>query len=217
MPNQTAVFVNALVAHFGDRAYPFALEQIGRAAGAGMHETASSWAKIADGIAVLSRTASSAATVLIDGEDSYLAAADGITLRQLLYVSIASRPHDEDALDGVLRSSRDNNVLYGVTGILWSDGERFIQALEGPFASVEETYARILVDERHHSLAIIYDHVVEKREFGSWLMCHRRSYETDDEYDEKVRRALSVAPSPVRATILSFVGGEISRAPVAAS
>ena len=53
MPDRTAVFVNAMVAHFGDRAYPCALDQLSLATAAGMHESALSWATIADGIALL--------------------------------------------------------------------------------------------------------------------------------------------------------------------
>jgi len=208
MPDQTAAFINALVSRYGDQAYPFALEQVSRAAGAGMGESTLLWAKIADGIASLPWTPPPIAPVLIEGDKSHGDATDPSAVRQLLYISIATRPCDEDDLAAILRTSRDYNVLYSVTGILWSDGERFIQVLEGPFASVEETYARILIDKRHHSLALVYDHLVEKRDFGSWSMCHRRSYETDDEYDHKIRRALDAAPIPVRATLNAFIGGE---------
>ncbi len=205
MPDQTAVFVNSIVTHYGEQAYPFALEQVSLATGAGMQGSALSWAKIADGIALLPRTAP-IAPVLIEGTLGSADTTDAMAVRQLLYISIAARPCDEDDLAAILRASRDNNVLYSVTGILWSDGERFIQALEGPIASVEETYARILIDKRHHSLAIVYDHMVAMRDFGSWSMCHRRSYETDDEYDMKIRRVLDAAPSPVRATLRAFIG-----------
>ena len=205
MPDQTTVLVSALVARYGDQAYPFALEQVSRAAGAGMSESTLAWAKLADGIASLPRATPPIATVLIERDESHVDPVSPSTVRQLLYISIATCPCDEDDLAAILRRSRDNNVLYSVTGILWSDGERFIQVLEGPLASVGETYARILIDERHHSLAIIYDQLVEKRDFGSWSMCHRRSYETDDDYDQKIRRALAAAPSPVRATLDAFI------------
>ncbi len=207
MPDQTAEFVSALVARYGDQAYPFALEQVSRAAGAGLSDSTLAWAKIADGIASLPRATPPIATVLIERDEDHVDPVSPSAVRQLLYISIATRPCDEDDLAALLRRSRDNNVMYSVTGILWSDGERFIQVLEGPLASVEETYARILIDERHHSLAIVYDHLVEKRDFGSWSMCHRRSYETDDDYDQKIRRALAAAPSPVRATLDAFIGG----------
>ena len=208
MPDQTAVFINALVARYGDRAYLFALDQVSRAAGNGMKDSTLLWTKIADGIASLPQARPPIATVLIERDEGQIGAINLSALRQLLYISRATRPCGEDNLAAILRTSRDNNVLYRVTGILWSDGERFIQALEGPFASVEETYARILVDERHHRLAIVYDHLVEKRDFGSWSMCHRRSYESDDEYDQKIRRALAAAPSHVRALLDAFITSE---------
>ena len=181
-----------------------------------MSESTLAWAKIADGIASLPRTAAPIARILIESNKSYGDASNPSAVRQLLYISIATRPCNEDDLAALLRASRDNNVLYSVTGILWSDGERFIQVLEGPLASVEETYVRILGDERHHSLAIVYDYLVDKRDFGSWSMCHRRSYETDDEYDQKVRRALAATPSHVRATLDALIGSETDGRTVAA-
>lgn len=217
MPDQTAMFVNALIARFGDRAHPCALEQVSLATAGGMQDSALSWAMIADGIVSLPGTAPPTAPVLIESTGAPLHATDGMALRQLLYVSVATHQCDEDDLAAILRASRDLNVMYSVTGILWSDGQRFIQALEGPIASVEETYARILTDKRHHSLLVIYDHLVEKRDFGSWSMCHRRSYETDDEYDQKIKRALAAAPGPVRATIHAFIGGGVGAPIVTAS
>jgi hypothetical protein len=205
MPDQTAAFVNALVARYGDQAYPFALEQVSQAAAAGMQQSTLLWAKIADGIAALPRATPPIATVRIKRGEGHVGLS-APAVRQLLYISIAARPCAEDDLAAILRTSQDNNVLYSVTGILWSDGKRFMQVLEGPLASVEETYARIMLDERHNSLAIVYDHLVEKRDFGSWSMCHRRSYETDDDYDQKIRRALAAAPSHVRATLDAFIG-----------
>ena len=158
MPEQMAVFVAAIIAHSGERAYSFALEQVSLAAGAGSKDVAMSWATIADDIGAMPRTA-------------YLqpVAVEGIelpALQQLVYTSTAHQHCDEDALAAILRSSRDNNVLYSVTGILWSDGERFIQVLEGPAESVHETYDRIITDERHHGMVVVHDQLAGRRDFG---------------------------------------------------
>ena len=131
-----------------------------------------------------------------------------LALRRLIYTSTATRTCDDDCLADILRSSRDNNVLYSVSGILWSDGDRFIQVLEGPSVSVQETYDRIVIDERHDRLVIIYDQIVETRDFGSWSMCSRRSYETEDEYDRKIARALASVSSAVRVSLHSFIGSD---------
>jgi len=129
-----------------------------------------------------------------------------VTMRQLLYTSIALHRLDEDCLTAIHRSSQDNNVLYSVTGILWSDGERFIQAIEGPSASVRETYKRIEDDDRHRNLSITRDQLVENRDFHSWSMCHRRSYETNDDYDRKMRQSLYGVPSPIQFLLGAFMG-----------
>ncbi len=51
MSNRVRVFVTLLIDYFGDRAYPFALEQVCRFASEGDHHMADLWAEIADGIA----------------------------------------------------------------------------------------------------------------------------------------------------------------------
>ncbi len=51
MSNRVGVFVTVLIEHLGDRAYPFALEQVCSSANDGDHHMAELWAKIADGIA----------------------------------------------------------------------------------------------------------------------------------------------------------------------
>lgn len=204
MPQQTA----AIVAHFGERAYPIACARESLAERAGTRDVSLSWTRIAEGSAALPRTLSPTGPVMPEASDGNQDPIDLMAIRQLLYVSTACRRFDEDDLAAILRSSRDYNVLYSVTGILWSDGDRFIQVLEGPIASVGETYDRIIADKRHHSLMIIYDTLVAKRDFGSWLMCHRLSYETEDEYDQKIRRALADIPNPVHSTLQTFISKE---------
>ena len=64
-----------------------------------------------------------------------------------------------------------NNKDDGLTGILVTIQDCFVQALEGPVESVRNTYARISRDTRHRDPHIIAQGPVDKRLFSDWNMC----------------------------------------------
>jgi hypothetical protein len=92
---------------------------------------------------------------------------------QLVYVSTTKTIVDQALLDAILESSRRNNAVDGVTGLLVSGGRRFLQVLEGPDQAVLRTYGRIQHDDRHFAFVLIACQTVRKRSFGDWSMAHR--------------------------------------------
>jgi hypothetical protein len=114
-------------------------------------------------------------------------------VRQILYISTSTVPGDKADLVGILEQSRHNNAIDGVTGLLWSDGRHFMQVIEGPKASISDTFARIQVDTRHERLEVLHDRPIEDREFGGWSMAHRRANDPADIYDAQMHRLLSRA------------------------
>jgi hypothetical protein len=56
--------------------------------------------------------------------------------------------------------------------LLYSDGN-FMQALEGEAAAVEQTFARIMRDERHSGLIELTRFEIAKRQFSEWSMAFR--------------------------------------------
>lgn len=131
-------------------------------------------------------------------------------MQQLLYISKSTVPGDGADLVGILQESRHNNAIDGITGLLWSDGERFLQVIEGPEESVQTCYNRIVGDARHCELRVIQDREIEDREFHDWTMAHRRASEPADLYDAQMRRVLRDAHPPVAAAFLSLVAhGEL--------
>lgn len=110
--------------------------------------------------------------------------------RQLLYVSRALPAGVTVPLDPIYESSRHNNVIDGVTGLLFSDGRRFVQVLEGSSEAVAATMARIRQDPRHQHIVVLRDEQVDAREFGQWSMADRRRGEGAAEFDERLRRLL---------------------------
>lgn len=126
-------------------------------------------------------------------------------MRQIVYASL-SAPEDSAAdLTGILEQSRHNNALDGVTGLLWSDGRRFLQVLEGPEESVGPTFERIRRDPRHHAVDLLSDRHVKDREFGYWSMAFRRPDEPADDFDARLRQQLERMPEPVRGLLDSLI------------
>lgn len=89
---------------------------------------------------------------------------------QLVYISTATATVDRAEVDAILVSSRRNNATSGITGLLLHDGRRFLQALEGPRAAVEQTFRRISADPRHRAIVILSEQDVAAAQFGRWDM-----------------------------------------------
>lgn len=125
---------------------------------------------------------------------------------QLCYISTARPSVDWDVVDEVLSTSRRNNAARRISGLLLFNGMRFLQLLEGPAASVEEAYAKILKDDRHYAVVKLSERTIEEREFGGWEMAferfapeHGRIAMTD-----KVKELTQTASPSVRALFTSY-------------
>jgi hypothetical protein len=88
---------------------------------------------------------------------------------QLIY---ASRPFgfDAETLDDILLAARRNNARDGVTGALLCRRDLFVQLLEGPRAAVTATFARILRDDRHVEVSLLWCGDAPTRLFPDWTM-----------------------------------------------
>lgn len=119
--------------------------------------------------------------------------------RCLLYASVA-RGDDirSDRID-ILRQSRANNGLNGVSGLLWSDNARYLQVLEGSPDAVEAVFERIADDERHDGVRVLMDTLGPQRLFSDWSMASLLPGETDPELQTRLGRLLRSAPDEVRA------------------
>jgi len=91
-------------------------------------------------------------------------------LVRLMYASRAAKPLDPEELTHILRHSRSANPKMGVTGVLCSTGDLFIQVLEGGRAAVNRLYNRIAADPRHAEVTLLsYEEIAERR-FAGWAM-----------------------------------------------
>lgn len=91
-------------------------------------------------------------------------------LMRLIYCSARDNSVRLD-LQNLLSKAVANNQELGVTGLLWYDGNNFVQALEGHRRAVNEVYSKnIAGDPRHHSLVLISCEDIEQRLFPNWSM-----------------------------------------------
>lgn len=116
---------------------------------------------------------------------------------QLVYISSAVGQVDGEA---VLAVSRRNNARDGLTGLLYADGRRFLQVLEGERAAVEWAYQRIAIDPRHRALVVLSQRDVAEREFGPWEMAERAPGADGEALLERIDHLLTRAAPSVRAT-----------------
>ncbi|KQU56012.1 hypothetical protein ASG67_08020 [Sphingomonas sp. Leaf339] len=123
-------------------------------------------------------------------------------MRQIVCISTLHRVAVLD-IDDLMVVSQRNNARVNVTGLLFFDGKRFLQALEGKEDAVATTLARIRQDERHRAVVMLSDRIIAAREFGAWAMAYRPA----DDGGEAMTRidALTAKAAPsVRATFEGF-------------
>lgn len=122
---------------------------------------------------------------------------------QLVYISSAT-PGEAVSVGQILTSSRRNNARDAITGLLYANGRRFLQALEGPEDKVLAAMARIQQDPRHRALVVLSCKSVEQREFGAWAMAHHDTVAEGEAVIERVARLVANASPSVKATFEGF-------------
>ena len=91
-------------------------------------------------------------------------------MRRILYISTAAKGLAPRDIGTILRQSHRNNTRNGITGLLFFDGVRFLQALEGDAAALDKTLERIRSDPRHLGIVILNDKNIDKRQFDDMAM-----------------------------------------------
>jgi len=132
-------------------------------------------------------------------------------LMQLIY---ASRPFGftGEMLDDILMSARRNNKRDGLTGALVCRADLFLQMLEGPRDKVTATFGRILRDDRHLEVSLVWSGDATARLFPDWDMLDdpARSWMWSR---EDVRGGAVVRASAAEArAVFQRVAGEVGQA-----
>lgn len=123
-------------------------------------------------------------------------------MQQLIY---ASRPfgYDTAALAGILSASRVRNAQNDITGALICRSDIYLQLLEGPVGKVENTFERILTDDRHVEVQVLVRSQIDDRLFPEWAMRHDPAHSWMWTAEEVAKGALQQASArDVRAVFL---------------
>lgn len=129
-------------------------------------------------------------------------------MRQLVYIS-SVRPALASTFEpgAILTASRRNNARDNLSGLLFFNGRRFLQALEGTDTLVDATFARIQADPRHYALIVLSMRQIETREFGQWAMAYREAGDmAGDLALARVERLVGNAAPSIRGTFEGFAG-----------
>ncbi len=131
-------------------------------------------------------------------------------MRQIIYISTATAIATPEDPATILEVSRRNNVRDGLTGLLYFDGKRFLQVLEGDEAPIASALTRIHRDKRHRAIVVLSDRDVGTREFGDWSMAYRAPGTDAAPFLRRVADLVADASPTVKSTFNSFA--EVRRA-----
>lgn len=92
------------------------------------------------------------------------------SFRRIIYSSQAVGEDGRSDHLAILRVSRRNNGMDGISGILWIERGRYLQLIEGPVDSVGDAFERIRRDPRHTDIQILDDRRTDTPTFGDWAM-----------------------------------------------
>lgn len=114
-------------------------------------------------------------------------------MRQIVYRSTttADSGRAADDIPDIVRQAAARNGIEGITGLLYSEDDAFLQVIEGPADSVSDLMARLENDDRHRDLTVLVDRSIAQREFGDWTMIYRDRRESIDAFDDRLRVLLA--------------------------
>ena len=102
---------------------------------------------------------------------------------QTFYVSRATVPFDNAAVQSILQVSRRNNARVDVTGCLLFSGRCFAQVLEGDQAVVRALAGRVAADPRHLDVRFLRETKHEEREYADWSMGYLHDLTLEDDLE----------------------------------
>ena len=114
-------------------------------------------------------------------------------MRQIVYRSTttADSGRAADDIPDIVRQAAARNGIEGITGLLYSEDDAFLQVIEGPSDSVSDLMARLENDDRHSDLTVLVDRSIAQREFGDWTMIYRDRRESIDAFYDRLRVLLA--------------------------
>lgn len=94
-------------------------------------------------------------------------------IHYLIYVSSAKGLFTKTDFSDILSTSRFNNKLKDITGILLYNEGNIMQVLEGEEEPVMKVYNKIKTDSRHHNVTKMISGISAQRSFPDWPMASK--------------------------------------------
>lgn len=89
---------------------------------------------------------------------------------RLIYKSRPVSPLDWPQILRILHTSEENNEIQGITGVLLTSENSFLQVLEGRYEAVNQLFIKIVHDPRHKDVQLISFDLIDGRLFAGWGM-----------------------------------------------
>ena len=132
----------------------------------------------------------------------------------IIYISRAKQNFTSGDLADLRDLADARNRSEDITGLLLSDGARFIQALEGDAAAVQTVMDRIAKDPRHNNISYFRPITTNYRQFGKWTteylderdLCEGRGF-----FDRVMRHVADVECDSIKAAFIGFAALSLSR------
>lgn len=119
-------------------------------------------------------------------------------IRRLVYASVPVSRNRRTDLDTILAQARRNNGMNGVSGLLVSGSDRYVQVLEGTPEAVTHIMDVIREDDRHTDVRVLSDESATERAFGGWTMANLPGGKDEPNVRRHLRDLLREAPSSVK-------------------
>lgn len=101
----------------------------------------------------------------IGGPDKFPAERD---LVRLVFVSVAAPDLSPTELEAIEKVSADRNLAAGLSGLLLHQSGGFFSVLEGPRRRLFSRMERIITDQRHARVEILFETTPTVRRFDNW-------------------------------------------------
>ena len=89
---------------------------------------------------------------------------------RLIYKSKSNGEITWEQIKQIMHSSDTHNRSSGISGMLLATSSHFLQVLEGPYETVNDTFMRIIKDTSHTDIKLISFNAIDTRIFEYWGM-----------------------------------------------
>jgi len=104
-------------------------------------------------------------------------------LYHLIYTSTPAYPIVDSGMEEILKTAREHNSRFQVTGMLICLPYSFVQLIEGPKEQIQQLYKNIQRDPRHLKVTILREGPITARYFPNWTMAFTRRNESINNAD----------------------------------